>query len=96
MNSDTGDMQMLSENFTEEQAKAKGYKQVFSVGDVVQIQGCFFKIHCFVDQHNLMTLQGISSNDAKEGLNSMLKEINMEEHSTLLKEQQDDNERRRK
>lgn len=95
MNSDTGDMRMLDENFTKEQANATGYKQVFKVGDTVQIQGCFFKIHCFVEEHNLMTLQGISAKDAEKGMYNMLKEISMTEHDVLLKEQQHDNEGRR-
>jgi len=78
-NPEEGILREINEVFPMEKAKELGYTQIFKVGDVVQIQGVFFKVVYFHEGNNTMTIKCISKVEAKSGLSNMLKELTPKE-----------------
>ena len=76
---EAGILREINDAFPMEKAKELGYTQIFKVGDVVQIQGVFFKVIYFHEGNNTMTIKCISKQEAEKGLKGMLKEITPEE-----------------
>jgi hypothetical protein len=74
-NSDQGGFINIKTSEDLKKAKELGYDKLFRVGDIVNIQGCFFKIFCFVLDKDLMTLKSISRKEAEVGLRKMQEDI---------------------
>jgi len=68
MNPDTGEMRSLEEFKDAFEAKKEGFTQIFEVGELIQIKGCYFVVNNFVKEANFMNLKFISKREAADKL----------------------------
>lgn len=79
MNPDDGHMEMITDQFSQEEAEERGY-DVFKPGELIKIRSCYFIVNNFVKEGPFMNLKLISKEEAVRRLQI---EVEQEKIKTL-------------
>ena len=71
-NPNEGTIRMLDEHFNQEKAKEQGYTEVFKIGEMIKIKGCYFEVNNFVEENSFMNLHLLKNEEALERMVSLL------------------------
>ena len=71
-NPEEGTIQMLDEHFNKDEAAKKGFTEVFQIGEMIKIKGCYFEVNNFVEEHSFMNLKLLKNEEALERLSGLL------------------------
>lgn len=71
-NPQEGDIKEINEDFDLDEAKNKGYTEIFKVGEIIKIRNCYFEVNNFVEEHNFMNLKLLKNEEALERLSNLL------------------------